>query len=80
MYMIYDCFMFFNELDVLEIRLNELYHAVDKFILVEATKTHAGKDKTLFFNENKQKFSKFLDKIQHIIIDEYPGRIQLKEH
>ena len=35
-----DAFTFFNELDVLEWRLQELYPAVDKFILVEATHTH----------------------------------------
>lgn len=70
--MIYDCFMFFNELDLLEIRLNELNTVVDKFLIVEATKTHAGEEKPLYFNENKEKFSAFKDKIEHIIIDEYP--------
>ena len=70
--MIYDCFMFFNELDVLEVRLNELYDTVDKFILVEADKTFTNQDKPLWFNENKERFSKFADKIEHIIIDTYP--------
>lgn len=69
---IYDCFMFYNELDVLEIRLNELYDIVDKFILVEATFTHSGKSKPLYFKENQQRFSKFLDKIEYLIIDEQP--------
>lgn len=68
--MIYDCFPFFNELDILEIRLNELNDVVDKFVLVEATKTHSGKDKPLFFEENKNRFSKFLDKIIHIVVDD----------
>ena len=70
--MIFDCFMFFNELDVLEVRLNELYGVVDKFILVEATKTFTNQDKPLWFNENKERFAKFADKIEHIIIDTYP--------
>lgn len=70
--MIYDSFMFFNELDVLEIRLNELNNYVDKFILVECTKTHTGKDKPLFFNENKKRYEKFLHKIIHIIVDDLP--------
>ena len=70
--MIYDCFMFFNELDVLEVRLNELYDVVDKFILLEADKTFTNQDKPLWFNENKERFSKFADKIEHIVIDTYP--------
>ncbi len=70
---IYDCFPFFNELDVLEIRLNEMNDVVDKFVLVEARLTHQGKPKPLFFNENKERFSKFLHKIEHIIVDDFPG-------
>ncbi len=64
--------MFFNELDVLEVRLNELYDVVDKFILVEATKTFTNQDKPLWFEKNKERFAHFLNKIEHIIIDEYP--------
>ena len=45
--MIYDCFSFFNELDLLEIRLNVLKDVVDKFMLVEATKTHMGEPSKL---------------------------------
>lgn len=70
--MIYDCFTFFNELDLLEIRLNILDKYVDKFVLVEATKTHQGKDKPLYFSENKNRFSKFQDKIIHVVVREYP--------
>ncbi len=40
---VYDCFTFFNELELLEIRLNELSSVVDKLVLVEATKTFQGK-------------------------------------
>ena len=70
--MIIDCFTFNDELDVLEIRLNELYDSVDHFVLVEASKTQSLKDKPLFFEMNKNRFSKFLDKIIHIKITEYP--------
>jgi len=69
--MIYDCFTFFNELDLLEIRLNILNEAVDKFVLVEATRTHRGADKPLYFSENKQRFAPFLNKIIHVIVDDY---------
>jgi len=67
--MIYDGFIFFNELDLLEIRLNELNDVVDYFILVESKATHSGNPKKLYFEENKYKFKKFLNKIIHIIID-----------
>ncbi|MCK5642728.1 MAG: N-acetylglucosaminyltransferase [Gammaproteobacteria bacterium] len=71
--MIYDCFAFFNELDLLEIRLNELDHVVDKFVLVEATRTFQKQPKPLYFEENKSRFKNFEDKIIHIVVDEYPN-------
>ena len=69
--MIYDCFMFFDELMLLEIRLKELYPVVDKFVLVEATHTHSGKPKRLYFDEVKDSnvFAPFRDKIIHLIYD-----------
>ena len=66
---IIDCFTFYNELSILDFRLKELYDVVDYFILVECTKTFANNDKELFFENNKNKYSKYLDKIIHIIID-----------
>ena len=68
---IYDCFPFFNELEILEIKLNELYDHVDHFVLVECTETFSGKPKPLYFAENKQRFSRFLDKIIHIVVMEH---------
>jgi beta-1,4-mannosyl-glycoprotein beta-1,4-N-acetylglucosaminyltransferase len=50
--MIVDCFSFFNEFDVLDIRLNELKDVVDVFVLVEATLTFSGKSKPLYYNES----------------------------
>ena len=47
--MIIDCFPFFNELDVLDIRLNILNEVVDKFVLVEASKTQSKIDKPFYF-------------------------------
>jgi len=70
--MIFDCFSFFNELELLDIRLYELYHVVDRFVLVEATKTHSGLDKPLYFYENADLFSDYADKILHIIVDDMP--------
>ncbi len=75
--MVYDCFIFFNELDLLEIRLNELNDIVDKFVLVEADRTFQNGPKPFIFAENKQRFSKFLDKIIHIKLTEYPTFIPI---
>ena len=69
---VYDCFSFFNELELLEIRLHELDSAVDFFVLVEANKTHTGLDKPFYFDENKDRFSDFHDKIIHIKVDDFP--------
>lgn len=71
--MIYDCFAFFNELELLELRLHELDSVVDRFVLVEATRTFQKEPKPLYFEINKSRFSKFLPKIEHVIVDEYPG-------
>lgn len=66
---IIDCFTFYNEIDMLMYRLNTLYDVVDKFVLVEATLTHRGNGKSLYFKENKEMFGRFLDKIIHVIDD-----------
>ncbi len=70
---IYDCFIFHNEIELLKIRLNYLYDYVDKFVLVEATKTFLFKPKPLFFLENKNKFQDFCDKIIHVIVEDLPS-------
>lgn len=69
---IYDGFLFFNELDLLEIRLNILNDVVDQFILVESSVTHQGAPKPFIFEENKDKFAKFLPKITHIKVTNTP--------
>lgn len=67
--MVVDSFIFFNEFDLLEVRLHELYPVVDKFILVESTHTHSGIEKPLYFKENKERYSTYSDKIIHVIYD-----------
>lgn len=71
--MVYDCFPFFNELDLLEIRLNELNSVVDKFVIVEATKTFQKEPKPLYYAENKERFKQFSHKIIHVVVDKFPG-------
>jgi beta-1,4-mannosyl-glycoprotein beta-1,4-N-acetylglucosaminyltransferase len=61
--------MFFNELDILELRLNTLNDVVDYFILSESTVTFSGNPKPLYFQENKERFKKFEDKIIHIVYE-----------
>lgn len=68
--MIFDCFTFFNEFDMLDIRLNTLNDVVDKFVLVESSITHSGQTKPLYFDINKEKFKPYLDKIIHIVVDD----------
>jgi beta-1,4-mannosyl-glycoprotein beta-1,4-N-acetylglucosaminyltransferase len=66
--MLVDAFMFYNELDVLELRLTVLDGFVDRFVIVESEVNHAGGAKELFFQNNKERFSKWLPKIEHIIV------------
>ncbi len=63
----YDCFMYFDEDMVLDLRLNILDKYVSKFIICEATYNHKGVQKKLNFNiEN---FKKFKDKIIYLVLD-----------
>lgn len=70
---IYDCFTFFNELDLLDIRLNTLNEVVDYFVLVESKKTFTKNDKPLFYQENKHLFKDFEKKIIHVVLDDLPN-------
>ena len=54
-----DCFPFFNELDLLEIRLNELRGVVDAFVITESPQTFTGMKKSFFFKDNEDRFKEF---------------------
>lgn len=69
---VYDCFTFFNELDVLEFRLQELYDTVDKFIITEANLSHSGKPKEYILQNNWERFKPYADKIVRIQVDDFP--------
>ena len=56
---IIDCFVFFDELDLLEIRLNELKDVVDVFVLTESPYTFTGIEKPLYFQDNRDRFKEF---------------------
>ena len=70
--MIVDCFTFYNELDILKKRLKYLSPVVDKFVLVESTKTFRGNSKELFYEQNKKDFDEWKDKIIHVIVEDNP--------
>ena len=63
---IIDAFPFFNEIEMLRVRFEELSPVVDKFILVESEMTHSGKPKELLFEQNRELFEPWLDKIIHV--------------
>lgn len=65
-----DCFLFNDELDMLEFRLTEHDPFTDYFILVECNKTHSGKLKELNATNNIERFHKWKDKLIIVILDE----------
>ena len=65
---IYDCFQFFDEEHILDLRLNILDDFVDFFVFVESTTDHQGKAKKLNFDSNK--FKKFNNKIIYVVVDD----------
>ena len=71
---IFDCFMYFDEEIVLDLRLNTLNEYVDYFVIVESSFTHKGEKRNLMFNH--QKFSKFKNKIIYLVYDEEPENIK----
>jgi beta-1,4-mannosyl-glycoprotein beta-1,4-N-acetylglucosaminyltransferase len=71
--MIIDCFTFYNELELLEIRLEELKDVVDWFILVEAGETYSGKPKELVFEANHELFNTY--PIKRIAIPRFPSEL-----
>ena len=66
--------MYFDEDLVLDIRLNTLSDKVDKFVIVEATKNHAGEDKKLNFKIKN--FKKYQKKINYIVVDDLPLNVK----
>lgn len=70
--MVYDCFQFFNELDILLLRMKVMNDVVDKFVISESTVTFSGVSKPLYFQENKEMFAEFSHKIIHQVVDDSP--------
>lgn len=66
---VYDCFTFFNEFELLELRLETLWDLVDYFVIVEANKTHANEPKPFNFFERQKEFKKYFKKIRYVMDD-----------
>ena len=71
---IFDCFMYFDEELVLDLRLNILYQDVDYFVIVESIYDHKGERRDLLFDI--QKFQKFRNKIIYLVYDEIPDLVE----
>ena len=72
---IYDCFMFYDEDLVIDLRLNILNEYVHKFVIVESKFTHSGKKRELLFDINK--YSKFKNKINYIVLENEPVDLEI---
>ena len=71
---IFDCFMYFDEEILLDLRMNILDKYVDYFVIVESTFTHKGEERKLHFNHKR--FKKFENKIIYLVYDEKPKDIK----
>lgn len=69
---IYDSFTFFNEFELLEHRLRELYDHVDYFVLVEANRTFQNESKELLYYDNRERFAQWADKIIYYPVTDMP--------
>ena len=70
--MIYDCIPFFNELDILKLRMQIMAPYVDKFVLEESTVTFSGEPKEMIFAKHRDMFAEFEDKIIYVAVDNSP--------
>ena len=69
---LYDCFLFNDEIELLELRLKETEDVIYKWVIVECGTNFREKPKPLFFGDNKSRFGPYLDRIHHVIIDKHP--------
>ena len=74
---IYDCFQYFDEDHMVDLRLNILDEYVDFFVISESTRTHQGKIKKINFDIKK--FPKFKNKIKFLVAD-YKNDIDFLNH
>lgn len=69
---IYECMMFNNEFEILERHLSSMWNVVDRFVIIEGVLNHAGQPKPLHFKENLARFDKYLSKVSHVVVEDFP--------
>lgn len=77
--MVYDCMPFFNELDILDMRLHIMDPIVDYFVIEESDVTFSGQKKDMIFDQNRERFKEFLDKIIYVPVTNCPVGIGTHE-
>ncbi|MDE7275622.1 MAG: glycosyl transferase GT17 family protein, partial [Lachnospiraceae bacterium] len=77
--MIYDCIPFFNELDILKLRLQVLAPYVDRFVIEESAVTFSGEPKPMIFAQNREMFAEFGDKILYVAVENSPMDVTTHE-
>ncbi len=77
--MVIDAFTYHGEEDLLEIRLNILDEFVDQFVIVESPITFSGLPKTLYYEEQKERFKKWEHKIKYYVVDQNYTDEEIKE-
>lgn len=70
--MVYDCIPFFNELDILKLRMQIMAPYVDFFVIEESSVTFSGEPKQMIFAENRQLFAEFERKIRYVAVEDSP--------
>ena len=72
---IFDCFMYFDEDLVLDLRLNLLDDQVDYFVIVESKFNHKGEKRELKFNIDR--YQSFKKKILYLVYDQIPNNLDI---
>ncbi len=72
---IFDLFPYNGEQRVLEIKLNEMSDWVDRFVIVESRQTFAGLPKPLYFELERERFASWAHRIEHVVVDAFPGHV-----
>ena len=70
---VFDCFTFYNEFDLLELRIEELWDVVDFFVIAEANITHQNRPKSFYLKDNWARVEKYASKIRHIMVEDMPN-------
>jgi len=76
---IIDCFLFFNELDLLEFRIKLLNKYVDLFFIAESNITYSGNPKPYYFDENRKRFEPWLNKIIYVRVKQTTEGLDLSK-